>query len=95
MLIKCLFLKLKLFNFVIKKNKKFLRFQKKKLCKENDLILINLVNVIVFSKILLKFKYYFNYLRVFNYQYLSIYVFEIVSYLFFKNRGIFIQFFDS
>lgn len=66
MLIKCLFLKSKLFNPVTKKTKKLLRFQKKKSRKENDLILINLANVTC-NKTLLKFKHYFNHLRVFNY----------------------------
>lgn len=67
MLIKCLFLKSKLFNPVTKKNKKLLRFQKKKSRKENDLILINLANVTAPSKTILKFKHYSNHLRVFNY----------------------------
>lgn len=61
MLIKCLFLKSKLFNPVTKKKtEKLLRFQKKKSRKENDLILINLAKVTAPSKTLLKFKHYSN-----------------------------------
>lgn len=53
MLIKCLFLKSKLFYPVTKKTEKLLRFQKKKSRKENDLILINLAKVTAPSKTLL------------------------------------------
>lgn len=67
MLIKCLFLKSKLFNPVTKKNRKTFKISEKKSRKENDLILINLAKVTAPNKTLLKFKHYSNHLRVFNY----------------------------